>query len=115
MPYIEVGSRKIEVDEDGFLKDPGEWDEEVTKALARDSRFGTPIELTDKHWELIKFVREFYEKEKIDPPIHMLERKVGEVYGEDRVDLTFINKLFPGGRVKGLARLAGLPELTGVR
>ncbi len=115
MPYIEVGSKKIEVDEDGFLKDPNDWNEDVAKALAEDSRFGTPIELTDKHWELIRFVREFYEKENIDPPIHMLEHKVREVYGEEKADLTFINKIFPDGRVKGLARLAGLPELTGVR
>ncbi|MFO7966636.1 MAG: TusE/DsrC/DsvC family sulfur relay protein [Archaeoglobaceae archaeon] len=115
MPYIEVGSRQIEVDEDGFLKNPQDWDEEVAEALAKNSRFGTPTELTDKHWEIIKYVRDFYLKESVDPPINMLEKKVGEIFGQKKVHYDFIEDLFPDGRVKGICRIAGLPERTGDR
>ena len=115
MPYIEVGSEKIELDEDGFLKNPEDWNEEVAKALARDERFGTPVELTDKHWEILKFVRDYYEQYNIDPPINMLEKKIGELFGREKVTPDFIKQLFPDGIVNGICRLAGLPRRTGDR
>jgi tRNA 2-thiouridine synthesizing protein E len=53
VPTIEVEGKVLELDEDGFLQDWEQWDEKVAEALAKDERFGDPIELTDEHWEII--------------------------------------------------------------
>jgi Rod binding domain-containing protein len=54
MPVATMQGREIHVDEEGFLTDPSEWDEELAKQLAAN----IGLELTDRHYEVIRFARE---------------------------------------------------------
>jgi len=114
MPYIEVKGKKLELDEDGCLQDWQQWDEDVAKALAADDRFtGAKVELTDEHWEIIRFLREYFEKYGVAPPIRQLVKEVKKALGPEKGNLQYLYKLFPQGPAKDACRIAGLPKPTG--
>jgi tRNA 2-thiouridine synthesizing protein E len=113
MPELVVGNKTLRLDEDGFLQDWEEWDEEVAKALAADDRFtGTTVELTDEHWKIIKYLRDYFLKYGVAPPIRMLVKHCKKEVRKD-CDLKYIYKLFPQGPAKDACRIAGLPKPTG--
>ncbi|OAD21522.1 DsrC-like protein, partial [Candidatus Thiomargarita nelsonii] len=55
---IEVNGKSIELDEEGYLTNLGEWSEEAAKILASQDE----MELTDNHWEVIHFLRDYYDE-----------------------------------------------------
>lgn len=103
MPYIEVAGKQIEVDEDGFIQDPSLWDEEVAKFLAKGEQVE---ELTEDHWKVVRYLKEYYEKHGIAPMIRKLCKDTG-------FSLKQIYELFPTGPAKGACKIAGLPKPTG--
>lgn len=114
MASIEVKGKKLELDEDGFLQDWQEWDEDVAQALAEDDRFtGAKVELTDDHWQIIRFLRNFYEEKGVAPPIRMLVKEIKKTFGPDKGNQEFLYSLFPQGPAKDACRIAGLPKPTG--
>ncbi len=113
MPELEVKGKKLRLDEDGFLQDWEEWDEEVAEALAKDTRFSPkPIELTEEHWKVIRYLRDYFLKYGVAPPVRMLVKEMKKQIGK-HVDLQYIYKLFPQGPAKDACRIAGLPKPTG--
>lgn len=102
MDELVVGDKKLRLDEDGFLQDWELWDEKVAKAFAEKDG----IELTDDHWKVVNYLRNYYLKFKIAPPIRQLVKESG-------FDLKYIYKLFPAGPAKGACKVAGLPKPTG--
>ncbi len=53
MPVTTMNGREIHVDDEGFMTDPGEWDEALAQVLAGN----IGIELTEAHWALLTFLR----------------------------------------------------------
>ncbi|MFC2165581.1 TusE/DsrC/DsvC family sulfur relay protein [Acidobacteriota bacterium] len=104
MPEIEVGGKSIELNEDGFMDHPDEWDKDIALALAK-SEEGLD-ELTEEHWRVIDYIREYYEDKNIAPMV----RKVCKNSG---FSLKHIFELFPSGPAKGACKLAGLPKPDG--
>lgn len=104
MPEIEVDGKTIELNEDGFMNHPDEWDKEIALALAK-SEEGLE-ELTEAHWKVIDYIREYYEEKNIAPMV----RKVCKNSG---FSLKHIFELFPSGPAKGACKLAGLPKPDG--
>jgi dissimilatory sulfite reductase related protein len=103
MPIFEVNGNKYEVDEDGFLEDPSIWNEDV----AKDFCAGEGVdELTEEHWKVIKYLRDYYLQFGIAPMIRKLCKETG-------FKLNKIYELFPSGPAKGACKLAGLPKPTG--
>ncbi|MFP3909061.1 MAG: TusE/DsrC/DsvC family sulfur relay protein [Halobacteriota archaeon] len=114
MPEIEVKGQKLPLDEDGFLQDWEQWDEDVAQALADDDRWtGAKVELTDEHWEIIRFLRDYFTKYGVAPPIRQLVKAVKKEMGPEKGNLKYIYKLFPQGPAKDACRIAGLPKPTG--
>ncbi len=103
MPYLDCGGKPIEVDEDGFVVDPGLWDPSVAEVLA-----GTEgVErLTDEHWKIVNYLNGYYREFGIAPMIRKLCKETG--FTLDR-----IYELFPSGPAKGACKVAGLPKPTG--
>lgn len=94
---------------EGFLEDASLWDEAVARAIAQEAN----IELTDKHWEIIWLLRNFYKKHEISPPSNRLFVKtVRETLGEDRGNSIYLMQLFTGTPAKTACRIAGLPRPT---
>ncbi|MGE0088485.1 MAG: TusE/DsrC/DsvC family sulfur relay protein [Bacteroidales bacterium] len=87
----------LEVTEDGYLVDSSKWNEEIAKELAKEEN----IELTDKHFEVLKFIRQNESGLTI--------RKVG---GSGIVDIKGFYTLFPGGPLKLASKIAGIKKPT---
>ncbi|TEB13667.1 TusE/DsrC/DsvC family sulfur relay protein [Pelotomaculum propionicicum] len=102
MPGINIKDREIEVDDEGFLIDPDDWSEDLAVALA--SREG--ITLTEDHWKIIRYLRDYYNEFQIAPMIRKLCKDTG-------YSLKQIYELFPAGPAKGACKLAGLPKPAG--
>lgn len=103
MPIFEWKEVKIEVDEDGFMENPEEWNENVAYALASTEDVA---ELTEDHWKLVHYLRDYYQKYGIAPMIRKLCKETG-------FPLKKIYELFPSGPAKGACKVAGLSKPTG--
>jgi len=103
MPMANLGGKEIEIDEDGFIQDPEAWDENVAKDLAKTEEVE---EMTEEHWKLVNYLRDYYMKFQIAPMIRKLCKETG-------LDLKRIYELFPSGPAKGACKVAGLPKPTG--
>jgi tRNA 2-thiouridine synthesizing protein E len=91
------------VDEDGFLQDSAQWDDVIATALAEQEGIK---ELTEEHWKVIRYLRDYYLQFGIAPMIRKLCKETG-------FQLKYIYQLFPTGPAKGACKLAGLPKPTG--
>ncbi|MEW6743551.1 MAG: TusE/DsrC/DsvC family sulfur relay protein [Planctomycetota bacterium] len=94
---------QLPLDEDGFLQEPDLWSMKVAEAFAQDEGITA---LTDDHWKVINYLRDYYLKNKIAPMVRRLCKETG-------FDVKTIYKLFPSGPAKGACKLAGLPKPTG--
>ena len=103
MPSFQAGSKTLEIDEDGFIQNPDQWDEEVAAALAKTEGVD---DLTEEHWKLVKYLREYYLQFGVAPMIRKLCKDTG-------FKLNQIYELFPSGPAKGACKVAGLPKPTG--
>ncbi len=103
MPNFEVSGRSYPVDEDGFLQDPQIWNEVAAADFATSEGVS---DLTEEHWKVIKYLRDYYLQFGIAPMIRKLCKETG-------FPLKRIYELFPSGPAKGACKLAGLPKPTG--
>jgi tRNA 2-thiouridine synthesizing protein E len=103
MPTFEWNDVKISVDEDGFIEEPETWNERVALALASTEGVG---ELTDNHWKVVTYLRNYYKQFGIAPMIRKLCKETG-------FSLKEIYDLYPSGPAKGACKVAGLPKPTG--
>ena len=103
MATIELAGKSLEIDEDGFLQNPEDWDEQVAVAFATTEDVE---ELTEEHWKIIRYIREYYLEFGVAPMIRKLCKDTG-------CKLKHIYELFPSGPAKGACKIAGLPKPTG--
>ena len=103
MPKATLGGQEIEVDEDGFIQEPGKWNKAVAEDLAKMEE---AYPMSDDHWKLVDYLRNYYLEFEIAPPIRMLTKKTG-------LELKYIYRLFPKGPAAGACKVAGLPKPTG--
>lgn len=61
MSTLDVSGKQLELDEDGFLVNMDDWSEDVALALAKTEE----VEMSDNHWEVVNFLREYYAEYKI--------------------------------------------------
>lgn len=100
MKEIEVAGNRVELTDEGFLTDMSQWNEEVAKVLAQEEG----IELTDKHFEVLNYLRKENESGAA-----LTIRKVGK---SGIVDIKGLYVLFPGGPLKKSSKIAGIPKPT---
>lgn len=101
-----VENIELETDAQGYLKNSQDWTPAVAEAIAVQEQ----IELTDAHWEVIRFVRDFYLEYKTSPAIRMLVKAMGQKFGPDKGNSRYLYRLFPDGPAKQATKLAGLPK-----
>jgi tRNA 2-thiouridine synthesizing protein E len=90
----------VDINEDGYMTDPSQWTKEVAVELAKEHN----IELTDKHFEVLEYLREKYAASEV-----LTIRKVGK---SGIVDIKGLYKLFPKGPLKFSSKIAGIPKPT---
>lgn len=109
MPTLEFQGKQYEVDDDGYLQNLDDWSKELAEHIA--SLEG--IQLTDAHWEVINFLRDYYQKYQIAPMIKILVKEIGKVMGPEKGNTKYLYELFPAGPAKQACKIAGLPKPTG--
>jgi dissimilatory sulfite reductase related protein len=103
MPIISLEGNELEVDEDGFIVDPTKWNEQIALGLAKTEGVEA---LSEKHWQLVNYLRKYYQEFGIAPMIRKLCKETGFKLNE-------VYELFPSGPAKGACKVAGLPKPTG--
>ncbi len=109
MSSIEVNGKSFEVDEEGYLANLNEWEPAIGAAMAA----AEDQPLSDEHWDIINFLREYYEEYQIAPAVRVLTKAVGKRLGKDKGNSKYLYELFPYGPGKQACKYAGLPKPTG--
>lgn len=103
MPTATIAGQNIETDDEGFLKNPDDWNASIAEAIAREAGID---HLTDRHWQVINFMRKRYLEEGTAPSIRSLGKQSG-------VPIKELYQLFPKGPAKLAARIGGIPKPRG--
>lgn len=101
-----VQGRSLDVTDQGFLVNAADWNEEVARRLAESNN----IELDERHWEIILFIRDYYQQFKHLPNARVFTKAVAKALGEEKGNSRYLHKLFPEGPLKYACKLAGLPK-----
>ena len=101
---LEVAGHTLAVDTEGYLVDPAQWNEQVAEALARQER----IVLSDEHWAVIRFVREYYERHHIAPDARNVMKHLAEFKGAGKAGRNDLFVLFAYGYVRQACKIAGM-------
>jgi tRNA 2-thiouridine synthesizing protein E len=105
----ELNGKTIEHDEEGYITDIGEWSNDLAEIIAKEEE----LDMTDEHWAVVNFLREYYDEYQIAPAIRVLVRAVKKKLGEDKGSNKYLYNLFPYGPAKQACKIAGLPKPTG--
>ena len=103
---LTVDGTELETTDEGFLCDWQKWNERVALALARSSG----IEISDAHWEILFFIRRYYQCFKHLPNARVFTKAVRKELGEEKGNSRYLHKLFPDGPLKFACKCAGLPK-----
>ena len=106
---LAVHGKSFETDEEGYLANLSEREKDLATAMAKEDG----IDLGDDHWEIINFLREYYEEYQIAPAVRVLTKAVGKKLGKDKGNSKYLYELFPYGPGKQACKFAGLPKPTG--
>ena len=98
-----IAGTEIELDEEGFLVDPSQWNDDIAIELARREGIDP---LTERHWQVIRFMRSEYEAKGTGPTVRILGKTSG-------VSIKELYQLFPKGPAKLAAKIAGIPKPRG--
>ncbi len=106
---IEVNGNTYETDEEGYLINLSDWTEDIGKALA----VAENVDMTPGHWEVVNFLRDYYNEYQIAPAVRVLTKAIGKQLGADKGNSKYLYELFPYGPAKQACKIAGLPKPTG--
>ncbi|SRR6266498_3017906 len=98
-----LASKDLDVDAEGFLRRPEQWDEGLAAAIAKEA--GIPT-LTERHWLVIRFMRNRFLETGSAPSIRTLGKESG-------VPVKELYQLFPKGPAKLAAKIGGIPKPKG--
>jgi len=105
-----VGVREVETDSEGYLRCLDDWSEDFVRAQAR----AEPLELTDEHWQVVRFLREYYAAHGVQAQVRAMIRHFAQAWGPERGNNHHLHEIFPrGGPQKQGNRLAGLLRTKG--
>lgn len=109
MTTVNIAGKDIDVDEEGYLTNLADWNRDVAEYLAKEEK----VDMTDSHWEVIDFLREYYDEYQIAPAIRVLTKAIGKKLGPEKGNNKYLYELFPYGPAKQACKIGGLPKPTG--
>ncbi|MDP6705738.1 MAG: TusE/DsrC/DsvC family sulfur relay protein [Alphaproteobacteria bacterium] len=105
----QLNGTSVETDEEGYITDISLWSEKLADLIAEEE----DIEMSDDHWEVVNFLRDYYEEYQIAPAIRVLTKAIKKKLGADKGNSQYLYELFPYGPAKQACKIAGLPKPTG--
>lgn len=106
---FEFNGKFYETDEDGYLQKLEDWDEGVATYIAKMD--GT--EMTEEHWKVVNYLREYYLQYKIAPMVRLVVKWMGKNLGPDKGTNKYLYELFPDGPARQACKIAGMAKPTG--
>lgn len=103
---LTFNDQEIATDAQGYLLDSTAWHVQLAAEIAQLEN----IQMTDEHWQVIYFVRDFYEQFNTSPAIRALVKAMENKYGKDKISSRYLYRLFPEGPAKQATKIAGLPK-----
>lgn len=103
---LKVNGKVIATNDQGFLLDMQLWDRQVALHLAGLEA----IDLTEAHWEILMFIRDFYQTYQYLPNARVFSKAIKNVLGIEKASSRYLLKLFPQGPLKYACKIAGLPK-----
>ena len=103
MPTATYAGHSVTVNDEGFFENPDEWTEDMATEIARNEGID---ELTEQHWQVIKFMRAEFAAKGSGPSVRVLGKTSG-------VSIKELYELFPKGPAKTAAKIAGIPKPRG--
>ncbi len=103
---LTVSGKRLESTEEGFLVNYNDWSEAVAVELAKENQ----LELTEAHWEIVRFMRNYYLQFKHLPNARVFTKAIKNQFGEDKGNSRYLHKLFPQGPLKFACKIAGIPK-----
>lgn len=98
--------REYQTDNHEYLANFSEWSPTLAEHIAELEG----IALTPAHWEVVNFVRDFYQTYDTSPAMRVLVKAIGQSLGADKANSMYLYRLFPKGPAKQATRIAGLPK-----
>ena len=95
------------VDAEGYLVEPQDWNEELAEVFARQEN----IQLGEDHWDVLRFMRTYYEEHQIIPDARHTIKHLAIRFGTAARNKLF--ELFPYGYVKQACKIAGMKRPRG--
>lgn len=107
---LDVSGRPVLTDSEGYILNLGDWSEDFARALARQE----DLELTDEHWEVIRYLRAYFEQHGVQAQVREMIRHFRATWGSGKGSNHYLHEIFPrGGPQKQGNRLAGLLRTKG--
>ncbi len=107
---VQAGDRSIETDAEGYLRNLADWSEQFAESLAHEEG----LILTAAHWEVIRFLRDYWHAHGVQAQVRVMIRHFAERWGPALGSNHHLHELFPiGGPQKQGNRLAGLLKTKG--
>lgn len=104
-----VNGTTVEHDEEGYITNLSEWSKELADVIADAEK----VKMTDEHWAVVNFLREYYDEYQIAPAVRVLIKAIKKSMGPDVGNNKYMYELFPYGPAKQACKIAGLPKPTG--
>lgn len=96
-----------ETDAEGYLVNPEDWSQETAEELAQREN----IQLTEDHWDVLNFMRQFYEEHQIAADARYVIKHLTDRLGKSARNRLF--ELFPYGYVQQACKIAGMKRPRG--
>lgn len=107
---LDVAGQQVLIDNEGYIQDMSEWSEAFARALAKEEG----LELTDEHWEVIYYIRDYYEEHQVQAQVRTMIKHFANLWGPERGNNRYLHDIFPkGGPQKQGNRLAGIRRTRG--
>jgi len=103
---LEVNGKILETDEEGFLLDPSLWDRAIAERIALDEA----LDMTSQHWEVVNYVRNYFEEHHSVPEARVLLKAMETMMGKDRATRKYLYQLFPYGYGQQACKIAGMTK-----
>lgn len=106
---VDNEGRQLQIDNEGYLVNPDNWDKAVAEQLAT----GEQVALENEHWQVIDFMRRYYEDHQVAADARFVIKFMAEELGMGRQARNHLFKLFPYGYVQQACKIAGMKRPRG--
>ena len=106
---VNTSTLSVETDAEGYLVNPEDWDEAVATQLAASEN----LDLQDEHWQVLRFMRDYYEAHQVAADARFSIKFMAEEMGYGPEARNHLFQLFPYGYVQQACKIAGMKRPRG--